>query len=167
MDALFHFAMSFAGGYILMKGMNADFRLRHLFLLSLVAGLIDIDHIISIIPKTMIAHNLLFIIGLPLIFFHIFRLMKKQRMQVFSLVLIVMWIGHLLADMISGMYGVPLFYPLSGGLFLIPPAWNFIEIDHSFVIAPAGIAIGIYFGLIFSIMLISAFIDKMKAKRNR
>jgi hypothetical protein len=151
MDALFHFAMSFAGGYILMKGMNADFRLRHLFLLSLVAGLIDIDHIISIIPKTMIAHNLLFIIGLPLIFFHIFRLMKKQRMQVFSLVLIVMWIGHLLADMISGMYGVPLFYPLS----------------HSFVIAPAGIAIGIYFGLIFSIMLISAFIDKMKAKRNR
>jgi hypothetical protein len=153
MDALFHFAMSFAGGYIVLKGLKADFRLWELFLLSIIAGLIDIDHITGLRPEVLIFHNLAFAVGVPLVLIMIFRHYKKPKLQAFSLAAMVMLIGHLLADMITGMYGVPLLFPLYGGLFMIPQSWNFIEIDHSYVIAPAGIAVAAYFAIVFSVAL--------------
>ena len=154
MDALFHFALSFAGGYILLRGLKTDFRIWHLLAISLLAGLIDIDHIITTSPAVLYAHNLIFIIGLPLGFFFVFSYMKNERLKVYSLLFIVMWAGHLLMDMIAGMYGIPLFFPLSGQLYMIPQGWSFIEIDNSYVIAPAGIAVAAYFSLIFAIMLL-------------
>jgi hypothetical protein len=151
MDALFHLAMSFAGGYILLKGLKVDFRLRELFLLSIIAGLIDVDHITGLRPEVLLLHNLIFVIGVPLALMLIFRHYKKPKHQAFSFAVMIMLIGHLLADMIVGMYGVPLFFPLYGRLFMIPQSWNFIEIDHSYVIAPAGIAVAAYFALVFAI----------------
>jgi len=166
MDALFHFAMSFAGGYILLKGLRVDFRWRDLFLLSVLAGLIDLDHIISVLPQTLIVHNLTFVLGLPLLLFLVFRYMKRDKLQVYSLVVMVMLIGHLLADMITGVYGVPLFFPFYSRLFMIPHTWNFIEVDHSYVIAPAGIAVALYFGLIFSILFVYC-LGGLKDKRDK
>ncbi len=84
-------------------------------------------------------------------FILVFRHYKKPKLQAFSLAAMVMLIGHLMADMIIGIYGVPLFFPFYGGLYMIPHSWNFIEIDHSYVIAPTGIAVAAYFALIFAI----------------
>jgi len=154
MDALFHFALSFAGGYILLRGLKIDFRLWHLLAISLAAGLIDIDHIITTSPAVLYAHNVIFIIGLPAASCMAFRYLRQERLAVYSLLFTVMWAGHLLMDMIAGMYGIPLLFPLSGHLFMIPQNWNFIEIENSYAIAPAGIAVAAYFALVFAIILL-------------
>lgn len=160
MDALFHFAMSFAGGYILLKGLKVDFRLWHLFVLSMIAAMIDIDHVTGLPGQTLVVHSLTFVFGLPVILFLAFRRTGHDNLAIYSLALIVMWIGHLLADMVQGLYGVPLLYPFYDGLFMIPGVWSFIEIDHSYVIAPRGIAVAVYFGVVFTIPFIRNLIKK-------
>lgn len=149
MDALFHFAMSFAGGYILLKGLKVDFRLRDLFMLSVIAAMIDLDHVTGLPDQMLVVHSLTFVLGLPIMLFLTFRRTGHDKLAIYSLALMIMWIGHLLADMIQGLYGVPLLYPFYTGLFMIPGVWSFIEIDNSYVIAPRGIAVAVYFGIVF------------------
>jgi len=158
MDVLFHFALSFAGFYILFKGLKVDFRLWEVFGLSMLAGLIDIDHVIFVLPETAVLHNLTFVLGLPMLLFFIFRYAKMgekgKKFQIFALAFSIILIGHLLTDMVTGLSGIPLFSPFYTDLFLIPQNWKFIEIDHSYVVTPTGIAVSIYFDLIFTILIL-------------
>jgi hypothetical protein len=160
MDALFHFAMSFAGGYVLLKGMKGGrhFGWGRLFLLSLLVGLIDLEHVMGHAPEIVFTHNLTFVLGAPLLLFLAFGWMKRsgrigkeagEGLQLYSLAAMVMLIGHMLADMIGGLYGIPLLFPFSTRLFLMPQSWNLFEIDHSYVVATAGIAVALYFGIVF------------------
>jgi len=160
MDVLFHFVMAFAGGYVLLKGVRSGrhFGWGRLFLLSFLVGLIDVEHLTGHPPEVVFTHNLTFALGLPLLLFLAFRYADKKRngenatlktLQVCSLVAMVLLIGHLLADMISGIYGIPLLFPFSASLFLLPYSWNLIEINGSYVIATEGIAVALYFALVF------------------
>ena len=81
MDALFHFTMSFTGGYLLLKCLRKDFRWSHLLLLSLIAGLIDVDHITGSSSQALVLHNLTFVIGAPMILFLAFRYLKRERLR--------------------------------------------------------------------------------------
>jgi|GEM_PF-1138625 len=162
MDVLFHFVMSFAGGYVLLKGIRSGryFGWGKLFLLSFLVGMIDLEHLTNHTPENVLTHSLIFMLGLPLLLFLAFRFAdsrisksgeKDERfkgLQAYSLVAMVMLIGHLLADMISGIYGIPLLYPLSTRLFLLPYSWN-IAYSGSYVIANEGIAVALYFALVF------------------
>jgi hypothetical protein len=162
MDPLFHFVMSFAGGYILLRGLKAKFRWRDLFLLSVLAGLMDIDHFTGL-GNNLIFHNLAFIIGFPLLLMVIFRHLKHEKMFFYSLALMVMMLGQLPFDMLEGLYGVPLLFPFSGELYMIPFNWNLFDIGNSYVISRTGIAAAIYFGIVFSILLV----NKITNSKNR
>ena len=71
----------------------------------------------------------MFVIGFPLILMLVFRRFGSHKLMIYSLVLMVMMFGQLPFDMLEGMYGVPLFFPFSNELYMIPYAWQLIEIE--------------------------------------
>ena len=137
MDTLFHILLALAGGYILVKGLGVCYKFWVLLILAFLSlspdALSVIQYLIYVsfdigtgnLPSS---HNIFLVIVTPLIFSIIFYIRKNKKLQVYTLVFMVMLISHLLVDMITiqvegcayNLYGIPLFYPLSETLYLIP-----------------------------------------------
>lgn len=153
MDALFHLAMTFAGGYMLLRGLGVPFRWRELFLLSFIAGMIDTDHFYRPFGEQyLLFHNLFFITIVPLAAYLAFTHFGRKKLALYSLFMPVFWTGHLLMDMIEGMYGVTLLFPLSTQMFLLPDWMNIWSFGSGYAIETAGWAAAMYFGIIFAIL---------------
>ena len=84
--------------------------------------------------------------------------MKKGSHESYSYILAfsIMLLGELIADMMAGMYGIPLFYPFSDTLYMIPKSWEIYFFDDCCIkfVSTYGIAMFIYFGVIALIILI-------------
>jgi len=141
--------ISLSGGYILLKALN-QYDTRILMLLSIFSLLPDLDHFIG--QKIPILHNLSII--LLLLAASIILYKKKQITHAnYLITLTVMLTGHLLMDMVGGLYGIPLLYPLNSELILMPAGWDktLPWDDTSNIISRLGIAMLLYYGLVFSV----------------
>ena len=157
MDALFHIILALAGGYMLAKGMNFRHNIGILLILSILSLFYtDMDHFIG--AKIPIFHNIFMTILMPAIILVILYLVGMKRLREYLLILIVMLFGHLLYDMVHGIYGIPLFYPFSDQLYLMPANWETtLPWDQTApLISRLGIASTIYFGGIFLIILLNS-----------
>ena len=166
MDALFHIVLALAGGYMLAKGMDFRYDARILFILPILSLLYtDLDHFIG--AKIPIFHNIFLTILIPSIFLILLYSIGMKRIATYILMLIVMLFGHLLYDMVTGLYGIPLFYPLSDRLYLMPGSWETtLPWDStSPLITRLGIASMIYFGLIFLIIFLAGILRRRDTRR--
>ena len=163
MDTLFHFVFALVGGYILVKGLGVKYRLSILIFLSLSSLFIDLDHLMTHLGMYdgLKLHNL-FIVLIPILLFFIFR-------NIYLVVFSVMLFGHLIADMIYGIYGVPLFYPFSEATYLIPKSWEIYFNNNPTMplVSTAGIAILIYFTVISVIIFIPYLLSSANILRKR
>ncbi|MFH1721942.1 MAG: metal-dependent hydrolase [Candidatus Altiarchaeota archaeon] len=137
MDLLFHFLANILACVLVNHGLEMKLKFRTLILFSIVALLIDIDHLLlytgySILDEglnTSVLHNIFFLFGIVvLIYFLASRvfLVKNEKAINISALFFILLSGHMLFDMIFGRYGVPLFYPLTNRLYVIP---RFFEIS--------------------------------------
>jgi membrane-bound metal-dependent hydrolase YbcI (DUF457 family) len=158
MDPLTHVILSLAGGYLLACGLNLKVEYYTVPLLAVASTLIDVDHLLPVrnITDTLILHNIATVVLATLIL----RLFSGWNNAV---ILFIMLVGHLLLDMNTGIYGIPLFYPLSTGTYLIPKGWEIWFLDDSRLtfVSRTGIALSLYFGLIG----LTVFMDKIRKKR--
>jgi len=158
MDALFHIVIAYVGGIILLKNLNVDFNLWVVFMLSVISLIVtDIDHFID--TEIPIFHNIFLLIIFPTIILLYLHSREKYNYFNYRLTLIVMFIGHLLTDMVEGMYGIPLFYPVSNRLYMIPEWLEiYLPLNHaSWIVSRLGIALFLYFTLILSVPIIFKF----------
>lgn len=177
MDALFHFVFQLVGGYVLIKGLNARFNIFILIFLAFCSLLVDVEHVLphlaSIIPPLdfldHIKFHTIFIVFIPLLILSVLYFIKKGTGELYSYLLAfsVMLLGHLIADMITGMYGIPLFYPFSDTLYMIPKSWEvpFFGDPYMFIVSTYGIAMLIYFGGIGAIIFLEKILRKKYTKR--
>lgn len=170
MDALFHFVVAIFSSYILLEHPKSNYNLKDLLFLSLIPFSLDgvtrlyqiIHHALNVGPhlSSDLSHNIFLGILLPLI---IYLISQTKKTKIYSLIIMVLVIGHLLSDMIplaeiNGKYifnedGIPLFYPLSETLYLIPsPQFTIFNMPSSLFMSSASIAVSIYVGLIFLII---------------
>lgn len=174
MDVLFHFTLAIFSSYILLEHLKSTYNLKDLILLSIFPFSLDgvtrlyriIHHTLNIGPHLFspLSHNIFIGILLPLI---IYLISQTKKTKIYSLIIMVLMIGHLLSDMITftdinGKYifnevGIPLFYPLSETLYLIPsPQFTIFNSPGSLFISSAGIALSVYFGLILLIIKLNS-----------
>ncbi len=72
-----------------------------------------------------------------------------------------MLFNHIPFDMVYGMYGVPLFYPLSKKLYMLPPLeLNLFGRPSNPLVSKYGMALLIYFGTIAFFSLIFNALEK-------
>jgi len=166
MDTVFHIVLALAGGYILVKGLGVCYKLWVLVLLAFLSLSLDVLSVIQYFIYVLfdigtgslpLSHNIFLVIVIPLIFSIIIYIQKNKKLQVYTLVFMVMLISHLLVDMITiqvggcayNLYGIPLFYPLSKTLYLIPD-WrmDLLEGSNDQLISSPGIALALYLGII-------------------
>lgn len=163
MDTLFHFIFALVGGYVLVKGLGIRYHLSILIFLSISSLLIDLDHLMTYLGvyEGLKLHNLLIVL-IPVVLFFIFR-------DIYFAVFSVMLFGHLIADMIYGIYGVPLFYPFSKATYLIPRQWEiYFSNDPTMpLVSTAGIAILIYLAVISLIVSIPYLLSSTNILRKR
>ncbi|MFC2162147.1 metal-dependent hydrolase [Candidatus Altiarchaeota archaeon] len=150
MDPLTHLLLSLAGGYLLAYGLKLRLHRLTIPVLSLSSLAIDVDHVLPIfdVSKALIFHNLVAIA----IFSAVLWLATGWKN---GLVLLVMLFGHLVMDMNTGIYGIPLLYPLSSATYLIPESWEVRLMNESSltVISRTGISLSLYMGFIAGIIL--------------
>ncbi len=153
MDSLYHFIFALVGGYVLVKGMGMRYDFRVLVGLAVMTVLIDLDHIWSV----LVFHHI-FILAPPILLFFAALAMGWKRIQLYSVVLAVMFYGDLLADMTIGM-GIPLFYPLDDSLYKLP----YVVMNPNFI-SPYGLTLFLYFGLIALLILIYRAMKAVKGR---
>jgi len=157
-DSFSHSVLNLLGGYVFLREWGTGFRGRFLLLLAPLSIIMDLDHALNLhslrplrlslfgnLPSPM--HNLIFVLGVCAALYLILRLFRLPGKRTYPLTLLIMMLGSLIFDMVGGMYGVPLFFPLSEKLYQIPPWWRFIQVGHSYAIEPLGIALLAYFSL--------------------
>lgn len=162
------------GGYVFLKGAGMRFKTWHLFLLLPLSMLMDLDHVLSYyrlqplkhellgnLPSPM--HNIFLVLAVCAALYAFLSLFDRQSRRTYTLALMVMMLGSLIFDMVGGMYGVPLFFPLSDKLYQIPNWWRFFPVGHSYAIEPIGIALFIY----FSVVGLSAALVRRIVRENR
>ena len=163
MDSLFHFVFALVGGYALVKGLGVKYNPYTLVLLSLSSLLIDLDHLSVFIglSESLKLHNI-FIALIPLLAYIIYR-------NIYFIVFTVMLLGHLIADTVQGIYGIPLFYPLTKTTYLIPKKWEiYLGGDPtSPIVSTFGIGITLYFGLILLIIIIPHLLSSTSIWRKK
>ena len=141
MDSLTHLVLALAGGYVLVLGRGVRLRPHVVPAAALASLLIDVDHIPPHfgVAHTLVLHNLAFV----LVVAALTRLLPGLEI---GLLACVMLVGHLLMDMVYGLYGIPLFYPLSAAGVMIPKAWEiWLFGDESYaVVSRTGIGLAIY-----------------------
>jgi len=147
LDPLFHYMISLTGGYIILKNLN-QYNTRALLILSTISLMIDLDHFTGL--GIQVLHNLT-VPALTIVAFIYLHKKKQEKYAAYMLALTVMLGGCLLMDMVQGMYGIPLFYPLSSELYLMPASWDItLPWDHtSNIISRHGIALLLYYGAVF------------------
>jgi len=154
MDSLYHFIFALVGGYVLVKGLGVRYNFLILTALAFFSILIDIDHLLGF----HFFHNVFVLTPFVLLFF-IALFMKLKRVQLYSLILVVILYGHLLADMTYGM-GIPLFYPLDSSMKKVP----YPAMKKNFV-SPFGMTLLLYFGAIALLVLIYRIVKTVKCRR--
>jgi len=139
--------ISLTGGYIILKNLN-QYNTRALLILSLTSLLIDVDHFTGL--STLVIHNIT-VLALTTVAYIYLKTKKQEKYAAYTLAFTVMLGGHLLMDMTQGMYGIPLLYPLSSELYMMPARWDItLPWDYtSNVISRHGIALLLYYGAVF------------------
>ncbi len=174
MDSFSHSVLNVVGGYVFLKGAGLRFKTWHLFLLLPLSMLMDLDHVLSYyrlepfrqqflgsLPSPM--HNIFLILTVCTALYAFMSLFSRQSRHTYTLALMVMMFGSLIFDMVGGMYGVPLFFPLSEKLYQIPSWWRFFPVGHSYAIEPLGIALFIYFSVVgLSAALVRRLVDESR-----
>lgn len=164
MDSLFHFTFAFIGGLAI--GLHKKHKVKIIAILAFLAVLIDIDHFLS--QSIKVFHNI-FVVLIPFALFLAFYYYEKDResikYQSYSLILLVMLLGHLIADTFYER-GVRLFYPFSAHVFKSPEVFvNAGGLGH--IIAPEGISIAVY-GLVIALAyFIEDFVYFFEKKHER
>ncbi len=164
MDPLFHFLISFSGGYVILRETDKKAGIKEALALSFISILIDLDHIPHYIlvllganqtkleqvlgVKPLIFHNLLTVALIILIS----AFLLKGKLKLCGYTLSVMIFGHLLFDMVEGL-GVELLFPFSGNLYVIPASLNLMVTQKSYLISVFGIALALYFTAVFLAVL--------------
>ena len=148
MDTLFHFVFAILAG--LAFGLHRKHRLSLIIFTGFCSILIDLDHFLvplGYATQYRSFHNIFIIFVIPCILFLIFHYLERNRasdkFQIFFLLLMVMLIGHVIADMFYS--SVQILYPLSDRAFSLPDVT--IQATDKFsspVVAPQGIGIAIY-----------------------
>jgi len=172
MDALFHFVFQLVGGYVLLKGLRIRVNVLILIFLAFCSLLVDVEHVLPYLagifpPLDLVDHikfHTIFIVFIPLLILSVLYSMKKGTKELYGYLLAfsVMLLGELTADMIKGMYGIPLFYPFSDTLYMIPKRWEvpFFGSEYMLAVSTYGIAMFMYFGIIALIISIKNFFIK-------
>ncbi len=155
MDSLFHLVFALVGGYVFVKAANLGYRFGFLVLLAFLSEFPDVSHFMG---DMALLHNVFIFVPLFLLFLYAYK-SRRGVLLVYVAVFMVMLYGHLLADMIFGV-GIPLFYPLSSGFYLIPqlglcmygntlPHISYGSDLVECFFTPAGVAVALYFGVIW------------------
>ena len=184
MDSLFHFVFSIIAGLAIIP--RQKHKLNIVFMLAFSAVVIDIDHFFGFSARGTL-HNifitLFFPVALFLFFFHYenrwFNKSKKKsiKLQTYSLLLLVMLTGHIVADTFYH-GGVKYFYPLSGKNYEMPSFELSVEkfvpqlsalTDYPWanVITRDGIALSLYAIIIFLGLFAEGFIYFFEQKHER
>ena len=139
--------ISLTGGYIILQNLK-QYNTLALLILSLISLMVDVDHFTGL--STLVIHNIT-VLALTTVAYIYLRRKKQERYAAYMLALAVMLGGHLLTDMTQGMYGIPLLYPLSSELYMMPARWDItLPWDYtSNIISRQGIALLIYYGAVF------------------
>ncbi len=162
MDSLFHFIFSIIAGMAL--DIDRKYGLKTLIIFALIATLIDVDHICIVNGKISLCdrgifHSILFAVFLPFLLFLLFYAYEKPkgkiRNQTLALLLMILLTGHLICDMLSG-EKVRLFYPITEREFSIPTYR--IAVEGKYLVNTPGIALLIYFLVLFLTKFIEDFI---------
>ena len=154
MDVLFHFVISLVGGFVFLELTKTRYHPLHLLAITFLSLSIDVQHLLEAINIPFIFHGIYFAL-IPSVAALFFFSRKQMQLAVYSSALSLMLFGHLFSDMIQGFYGVPLFYPFSAHLFMLP--WALMTFKGAPVIGAAGLAMALYFGLIYvSAKMVSA-----------
>jgi hypothetical protein len=153
MDSLSHLLISLAGGLLIIRFLKIKGGLWKVSVYAILSLLIDVDHILTFfgITKILLLHNLF---AITLISAMVWLIRKNDEW----LLLWSMLLGHLLMDMHTGVYGIPILLPLSTHNFLIPA---FLELwflgDPSYpIVSKTGIAFFLY-GLILAIIAFASY----------
>ena len=164
MDPLFHFLISFSGGYVILRELDRKARIKEALALSFISILIDLDHIPQYAMLLLGANRSILeqLLGVkPLIFHNLFTIaliilvsafLLKGRLKLYGYALSVMIFGHLMFDMVDGL-GVELLFPFSTNLYLIPVSWELMITHKSYVLTIFGIALALYFAAVFLVVL--------------
>ncbi len=141
MDSLSHLMLAFGGGLLFVLWSKAKIRHYEVAAFAIASTFIDVDHLLPHygLANTLLLHNLVVAALLSVVTALLFG---RARGALAS----VMLAGHLLFDMVSGLYGIPLLYPLSETTYLIPEAWElWLFGDPSYTVASrTGIALSAY-----------------------
>lgn len=160
MDALFHAVFAYIGGYLLVKGLGWKYKPGALAVLALLSLIVDIEHLAENAGLRDLHSHTLIIVFVPLTAYLLMELTRSfPGTRHYVLIYSVMLFSHLCMDMIEGMYGIPLLYPLSDRLYLIPGDWEaYLNGNQTEpIIATQGIGVAIYFGVIALIIYLAGF----------
>ncbi len=164
MDPLFHFLVSFSGGYVILRELDKKAGIKEALALSFISILIDLDHIPQYAMLLLGAdRNILqqLLGAKPLLFHNLFTIaliilvsafLLKGKLKLYGYILSVMTFGHLMFDMVDG-FGVELLFPFSNNLYLIPASWELMITHKSYIISISGIAFALYFAAVFLAIL--------------
>jgi membrane-bound metal-dependent hydrolase YbcI (DUF457 family) len=167
MDFLFHFVISLVGGFVFLELTKTKYSPFHLLALTLLSLSIDVQHLFEAFNVYPVFHAVYFAL-IPSAAALFFFSRKQMQLAAYSLALSLMLFGHLLSDMIQGLYGVPLLYPLSRHLFMLPNDLSFILpsdaacFQSSPIIGAAGLAMALYFGLVFAASMAVLYLQPRK-----
>lgn len=147
MDPVFHFFISFFGGYVILAEVYKKVSMKDLLILSFLSVVIEVDHLLPV--SVHVLHNIFTVLIVLLI--AVFLL--KDRMKVYGYVLSVMLIGHLLFDMVEESE-VALFFPFSRTAYVIPQNWGIMLTPTWYLADNFGIVITIYAIVVFLAVLL-------------
>ncbi len=139
--------ISFTGGYIILQNIN-QYNRKTLLVLSIIPLMLDLDHFTGL--GIQVLHNVTVLALASAAFIYLHK-KKQEKYAAYMLALTVMLGGQLLMDTVQGMYGIPLLYPLSERLYMMPASWDItLPWDHtSSIMSRYGIALLLYYGAVF------------------
>ena len=168
MDALYHFILALAGGFLLAEGLKMNYNPWQIFAVSILSMVPDIQHLTVYIGIKGIELHGIFIILLPLLAYFLLIVFKRNKKEdKYLIILAVLLFGHILMDTVSGENGVPLFYPFSRTSYLMPENWNiylFNDLEKPLA-STYGIGLALYFGVIGFAALIYRFLSSKACAR--
>ena len=158
MDTLYHFVFSIIVGLAI--GVHIKHKFRILVALAFLSVLVDVDHFFGLSARGTF-HNIFFMFFIPGILFLIFYVhedKKSIKLQSYSLILLVMLMGHMVSDM---MYGgsVMLFYPFSQAMYGVP-TYEVLATSgfYSPIVTGNGLVLMTYTLILLSVVFLEDFI---------